>query len=233
MPSPPGSVPGVPADPGAGFRRVLEILERAARCAVGRQSAAIGASIPWRVRCSNTLKSRIRPYAPDNPRGDGADYQSKSAPRRSRITPALSGLRVTSIALLASPATTVRPVYGICAELSNSSGRRSVALFNDRPQQGAPQWSDPRHVHPDRDAVARGYGLHTCSTKPDPLDKTAFAFPRPAGGVDGGSGCMALGIRAVGRRSTLAVGPEAWTVFCQFLRIYRRRAAASVDAVCG
>jgi len=82
---------------------VREILERAARAPSG------GNLQPWRVHALagavlEDLKARIRPHAPTNPRGEGAEYEVYPSPlkepynaRRSRRSRLAAGPPATSM----------------------------------------------------------------------------------------------------------------------------------------
>ena len=99
---------------------VREILERAARAPSG------GNLQPWRVHALagavlEDLKARIRPHAPANPRGEGAEYQVYPSPLKEPTTPAASRSARCSTAPSAFPASTVRRAIANMPAISNSS----------------------------------------------------------------------------------------------------------------
>jgi nitroreductase len=155
---------------------VREILERAARAPSG------GNLQPWRVHALagavlEDLKARIRPHAPGNPRGEGAEYQVYPSPlkepynsRRFEVGAAL--YRAIGIPREDRPAR-----YRQYARNFEFFDAPVGLLFTIDRSMGAPQWSDLGMYIQTVMLIARAYGLHTCSIEAwTHWHKTASAF---------------------------------------------------------
>ncbi len=206
---------------------VREILERAARAPSG------GNLQPWRVHALagavlEDLKARIRPYAPDNPRGEGAEYQVYPSPLKEpyyarRFEVGADLYRAIGIPREDRPARYRQ--YAPQFRVLRRAGRPPV---HDRPQHGAAAMVGPRHVRPDRDAARPRLRARTpAASRPGPTGtrrSSAFlALPAEEMVFCG----MALGhadpaAPINGWRSTR----EALDGFASFSRICRRTAAA-------
>ena len=141
---------------------VRDILSRAARAPSG------GNIQPWRVHALTgapleNLKARIRPHAPKNPRGEGAEYQVYPEPlrepyhaRRHEVGAAL--YRAIGIAREDRPGRYRQ--YARNFEFFDAP----VGLFFSLDRtMGPSQWADLGMFVQTVMLLARGEGLHTCS----------------------------------------------------------------------
>jgi nitroreductase len=143
------------------FATVRDILDRAARAPSG------GNLQPWRVHALagaplEDLKARIRPFAPTNPRGEGAGYQIYPDPlkepyysRRGDVGALL--YRAIGIAHEDRPAR-----YRQYARNFEFFGAPVGLFFSIDRSMGPPQWSDLGMFVQTVMLLARGEGLHTC-----------------------------------------------------------------------
>jgi nitroreductase len=211
---------------------VRDILARAARAPSG------GNLQPWRVHALagavlEDLKARIRPHAPDNPRGEGAEYQVYPSPleepyygRRFQVGADL--YRAIGIPREDRPAR-----YRQFARNFEFFGAPVGLIFTIDRNMGPPQWSDLGMYIQTVMLLARAYGLHTCSIEAwTHWHKTASAFLAlpPEEMVFCG---MALGHSDLRRRSTAGGRPaKTWTALLISPDLSQKR-RRSVDAVCG
>jgi nitroreductase len=140
---------------------VREILGRAGRAPSG------GNLQPWRVYALagaplESLKARIRPYAPENPRGEGAEYpvypEHLKEPYRTRRFDVGADL-YRSIGIPYEDRAARYRQYARNFEFYDAP----VGLFFsiDR-TMGPPQWADLGMYVQTVMLLARAYGLHTC-----------------------------------------------------------------------
>ena len=226
MPSRPGSVAGRSCRPRCRLRRCARFSS--ARRA--RRRAAIcsrGASMRWPARCSRTSRrasARMR-----LPIRAGRAPSTRSIRRRSRspTTAAASRSARTSTARSAFPARTVPARYRQYARNFEFFGAPVGLLFTIDRSMGPPQWSDLGMYIQTVMLLARAYGLDTCSIEAwTHWHKTASAFLALPAERDGVLRHGARPWRPGGADQRLAVDPRGPGRLCEFLRIYRRRAAA-------
>jgi nitroreductase len=141
---------------------VRDILDRAARAPSG------GNLQPWRVHALSgapleDLKARVRPHAPTNPRGEGAEYAVYPDPlkepyhkRRYEVGAAL--YRAIGVPREDRPAR-----YRQYARNFEFFGAPVGLFFSIDRTMGPPQWSDLGMFVQTVMLLARGEGLHTCS----------------------------------------------------------------------
>lgn len=141
---------------------VRDILDRAARTPSG------GNLQPWRVHVLagsplEELKARIRPYAPTDPRGEGAEYRVYPEPLKEPY----HGRRREVGALLYHAigiAREDRPArYRQYARNFEFFGAPVGLFFSIDRTMGPPQWSDLGMFVQTVMLLARGEDLHTCS----------------------------------------------------------------------
>jgi nitroreductase len=155
---------------------VREILTRAARAPSG------GNLQPWRVQALagavlDDLKARIRPHAPSNPRGEGAEYQVYPSPLKEpynsrRFQVGADLYRAIGIPREDRPARYRQ--YARNFEFFDAPVGLLVTI--DR-SMGPPQWSDLGMYVQTVMLLARAYGLDTCSIEAwTHWHKTAAAF---------------------------------------------------------
>jgi nitroreductase len=155
---------------------VREILERAARAPSG------GNLQPWRVHALagavlEDLKARIRPYAPDNPRGEGAEYQVYPSPLKEPYYSRRFQVGADLYRAIGIPREDRPARYRQYAQNFEFFGAPVGLLFTIDRSMGAPQWSDLGMYIQTVMLLARGYGLHTCSIEAwTHWHKTASAF---------------------------------------------------------
>jgi nitroreductase len=141
---------------------VRDIIERAARAPSG------GNLQPWRVHALagavlEDLKARIRPYAPDSPRGEGAEYQVYPSPLKEpyygrRFQVGADLYRAIGIPREDRPAR-----YRQYARNFEFFGAPVGLIFTIDRSMGPPQWSDPGMYIQTVMLLARAHGLDTCS----------------------------------------------------------------------
>ncbi len=141
---------------------VRDILEHAARAPSG------GNLQPWRVHALagavlEDLKARIRPHAPHNPRGEGAEYQVYPSPLkepydRRRFEVGADLYRAIGIPREDRPAR-----YRQYARNFEFFGAPVGLIFTIDRSMGAPQWSDLGMYIQTVMLLARAHGLDTCS----------------------------------------------------------------------
>jgi nitroreductase len=155
---------------------VREILERAARAPSG------GNLQPWRVHALagaalEDLKARIRPYAPDNPRGEGAEYQVYPSPLKEPFYSRRFQVGADLYRAIGIPREDRPARYRQYAQNFEFFGAPVGLLFTIDRSMGAPQWSDLGMYIQTVMLLARAYGLHTCSIEAwTHWHKTASAF---------------------------------------------------------
>jgi len=155
---------------------VRDILERAARAPSG------GNLQPWRVHALagavlEDLKARIRPYAPDNPRGEGAEYQVYPSPLEEPYYTRRFQVGADLYRAIGVPREDRPARYRQYAQNFEFFGAPVGLLFTIDRSMGPPQWSDLGMYIQTVMLLARGYGLHTCSIEAwTHWHKTASAF---------------------------------------------------------
>jgi nitroreductase len=155
---------------------VREILERAARAPSG------GNLQPWRVHALagavlEDLKARIRPFAPDNPRGEGAEYQVYPSPLKEPYYSRRFEVGADLYRAIGVPREDRPARYRQYARNFEFFGAPVGLLFTIDRSMGPPQWSDLGMYIQTVMLLARGYGLHTCSIEAwTHWHKTASAF---------------------------------------------------------
>src|ERR1700730_16569110 len=140
---------------------VRDILDRAARAPSG------GNLQPWRVHALagaplEELKARIRPHAPANPRGEGAEYAVYPDPPKDpyharRYEVGADLYRTVGIPREDRPAR-----YRQYARNFEFFGAPVGLSFSIDRTMGPPQWSDLGMFVQTVMLLARGEGLHTC-----------------------------------------------------------------------
>jgi nitroreductase len=155
---------------------VREILERAARAPSG------GNLQPWRVHALagaalEDLKARIRPYAPDNPRGEGAEYEVYPSPLKEPYHSRRFQVGADLYRAIGIPREDRPARYRQYAQNFEFFGAPVGLLFTVDRSMGPPQWSDLGMFIQTVMLLARAYGLHTCSIEAwTHWHKTASAF---------------------------------------------------------
>ena len=155
---------------------VRDILERAARAPSG------GNLQPWRVHALagavlEDLKARIRPFAPDNPRGEGAEYQVYPSPLKEPYYSRRFQVGADLYRAIGIPREDRPARYRQYAQNFEFFGAPVGLLFTIDRSMGAPQWSDLGMYIQTVMLLARAYGLHTCSIEAwTHWHKTASAF---------------------------------------------------------
>jgi nitroreductase len=155
---------------------VREILTRAARAPSG------GNLQPWRVHALagavlENLKARIRPYAPDNPRGEGAEYQVYPSPLKEPYYSRRFQVGADLYRAIGIPREDRPARYRQYARNFEFFGAPVGLLFTIDRSMGAPQWSDLGMYIQTVMLLARVHGLHTCSIEAwTHWHKTASAF---------------------------------------------------------
>jgi nitroreductase len=140
---------------------VREILTRAARAPSG------GNLQPWRVHALagavlEDLKARIRPYAPSNPRGEGAEYQVYPSPLKEPYNGRRFEVGADLYRAIGIPREDRPARYRQYARNFEFFGAPVGLLFTIDRSMGAPQWSDlGMHIQTVM-LLARAYGLDTC-----------------------------------------------------------------------
>jgi nitroreductase len=140
---------------------VREILTRAARAPSG------GNLQPWRVHALagavlEDLKARIRPYAPSNPRGEGAEYQVYPSPLKEPYNGRRFEVGADLYRAIGIPREDRPARYRQYARNFEFFGAPVGLLFTIDRSMGPPQWSDlGMHIQTVM-LLARAYGLDTC-----------------------------------------------------------------------
>jgi nitroreductase len=140
---------------------VREILTRAARAPSG------GNLQPWRVHALagavlEDLKARIRPFAPDNPRGEGAEYQVYPSPLKEPYYSRRFEVGADLYRAIGVPREDRPARYRQYARNFEFFGAPVGLLFTIDRSMGPPQWSDlGMHIQTVM-LLARAYGLDTC-----------------------------------------------------------------------
>ena len=233
MPSRPGSVAGRSFRPRCRWRRCAKSSRLAARAPSG------GNLQPWRVHALagavlEDLKARIRPHAPTNPRGEGAEYQVYPSPlkepynaRRFEVGAAL--YRAIGIPREDRPAR-----YRQYARNFEFFDAPVGPADFDRPQHGAAAMVRPRHVHPDRDAARpRLWARHLQHRG---LDPSGTRRRRPSSPCRRRRWCSAAWRSAMAtrrRRSTAGGRPARTSTALRISLDLSPKRRRSVDAVCG
>jgi nitroreductase len=143
------------------LKTVRDILDRAARAPSG------GNLQPWLVHALagaplEDLKSRIRPHAPTNPRGEGGEYAVNPAPLKEpyygrRATVGADLYRSIGIAREDRPGR-----YRQYARNFEFYDAPVGLFFSIDRTMGPPQWADLGMFVQTVMLIARGEGLHTC-----------------------------------------------------------------------
>jgi nitroreductase len=155
---------------------VREILERAARAPSG------GNLQPWRVHALGgaaleDLKARIRPYAPNNPRGEGAEYEVYPSPLKEPYHSRRFQVGADLYRAIGIPREDRPARYRQYARNFEFFGAPVGLLFTIDRSMGSPQWSDLGMYVQTVMLLARAYGLHSCSIEAwTHWHKTASAF---------------------------------------------------------
>jgi nitroreductase len=141
---------------------VREILTRAARAPSG------GNLQPWRVHAVagavlEDFKARIRPYAPSNPRGEGAEYQVYPSPLKEPYDSRRFEVGADLYRAIGIPREDRPARYRQYARNFEFFGAPVGLLFTIDRSMGPPQWSDLGMYIQTVMLLARAYGLDTCS----------------------------------------------------------------------
>ncbi len=141
---------------------VRDILDRAARAPSG------GNLQPWRVHALagavlEDLKARIRPHAPSNPRGEGAEYQVYPSPLKEPYNTRRFEVGADLYRAIGIPREDRSARYRQYARNFEFFGAPVGLLFTIDRSMGAPQWSDLGMYIQTVMLLARAYGLDTCS----------------------------------------------------------------------
>jgi nitroreductase len=155
---------------------IREILTRAARAPSG------GNLQPWRVHALagavlEDLKARIRPHAPSNPRGEGAEYQVYPSPLKEPYHSRRFQVGADLYRAIGIPREDRPARYRQYARNFEFFGAPIGLLFTIDRSMGPPQWSDLGMYIQTVMLLARAYGLDTCSIEAwTHWHKTASAF---------------------------------------------------------
>jgi nitroreductase len=141
---------------------VRDILDRAARAPSG------GNLQPWRVYALagavlEDLKARIRPYAPSNPRGEGAEYQVYPSPLKEPYNSRRFEVGADLYRAIGIPREDRPARYRQYARNFEFFGAPVGLLFTIDRSMGPPQWSDLGMYVQTVMLIARACGLDTCS----------------------------------------------------------------------
>ena len=141
---------------------VRELIARAARAASG------GNLQPWRVHALagavlEELKARIRPHAPSNPRGEGAEYQVYPSPLKEPYYSRRFQVGADLYRAIGIPREDRPARYRQYARNFEFFGAPVGLLFTMDRSMGPPQWSDLGMYVQTVMLLARAYGLDTCS----------------------------------------------------------------------
>jgi nitroreductase len=155
---------------------VRDILDRAARAPSG------GNLQPWRVHALagvalEDLKARIRPRAPVNPRGEGAEYQVYPDPLKEPYSSRRYDVGAQLYAAIGIPREDRPGRYRQFARNFEMFGAPVGLFFSIDRTMGPPQWSDLGMFVQTVMLLARGEGLHTCAIEAwTSWHKTVTAF---------------------------------------------------------
>jgi nitroreductase len=155
---------------------VREVLARAARAPSG------GNLQPWRVHALagavlEDLKARIRPHAPTNPRGEGAEYEVYPSPLKEPYNARRFEVGALLYRALGIPREDRAARYRQYARNFEFFGAPVGLLISVDRTMGPPQWSDLGMFVQTVMLLARGYGLDSCSIEAWTFwHKTASAF---------------------------------------------------------
>jgi nitroreductase len=141
---------------------VRDILERAARAPSG------GNLQPWRVHALTgapleALKAEIRPHAPTNPRGEGAEYAVYPAALKEPYNARRYEVGALLYRALGIPREDRAARYRQYARNFEFFDAPIGLFFTIDRSMGPPQWSDLGMYVQTVMLLARGAGLHTCS----------------------------------------------------------------------
>jgi nitroreductase len=155
---------------------VRDILDRAARAPSG------GNLQPWRVHALagaslEDLKARIRPHAPANPRGEGAEYQVYPDPLKEPYSSRRYQVGAELYAAIGIAREDRPGRYHQFARNFEMFGAPVGLFFSIDRTMGPPQWSDLGMFVQTVMLLARGEGLHTCAIEAwTSWHKTVTAF---------------------------------------------------------
>jgi len=140
---------------------VRDILDRAARAPSG------GNLQPWRVYALagaplEELRARIRPQAPTNPRGEGAEYRIYPDPLKEPYNGRRYEVGALLYRTLGIPREDRPARYRQYARNFEFFGAPVGLFFCIDRTMGPPQWSDLGMFVQTLMLLARGEGLHTC-----------------------------------------------------------------------
>jgi nitroreductase len=141
---------------------VRNILDRAARAPSG------GNLQPWRVHALTgapleALKAKIRPHAPANPRGEGAEYAVYPAPLKEPYQARRYEVGALLYRALGIPREDRAARYRQYARNFEFFDAPVGLFFSIDRSMGPPQWSDLGMYLQTVMLLARTAGLHTCS----------------------------------------------------------------------
>ena len=140
---------------------VCDILDRAARAPSG------GNLQPWRVHALagaplEDLKARIRPHAPTNPRGEGAEYRIYPDPLKEPYYRWRHEVGALLYRVIGIPREDRPARYRQYARNFEFFGAPVGLFFSIDRTMGPPQWSDVGMFVQTVMLLARGENLHTC-----------------------------------------------------------------------
>ena len=141
---------------------VRGILDRAARAPSG------GNLQPWRVHALagaplEDLKARIRPYAPANPRGEGAEYQVYPEPLKEPYYARRRDVGAKLYHAIGIPREDRAARYRQYARNFELFGAPVGLFFSIDRTMGPPQWSDLGGFVQTVLLLCRAHGLHSCA----------------------------------------------------------------------
>jgi nitroreductase len=141
---------------------VRDILDRASRAPSG------GNLQPWRVHALageplESLKARIRPHAPVNPRGEGNGYQVYPDPLKEPYSSRRHDIGAQLYEAIGIPRADRPARYRQFAHNFELFGAPVGLFFSIDRTMGPPQWSDLGMFVQTVMLLARSEGLHTCS----------------------------------------------------------------------
>jgi nitroreductase len=155
---------------------VREILELAARAPSG------GNLQPWRVHALAgavlaDLEARIRPHAPANPRGEGAEYPVYPSPLKEPYNARRFEVGAALYRAIGIPREDRAARYRQYARNFEFFGAPVGLFFTIDRSMGPPQWSDLGMYVQTVMLLARAYGLDSCGIEAWTFwHKTAAAF---------------------------------------------------------
>jgi nitroreductase len=140
---------------------VRDILDRAARAPSG------GNVQPWRVHVLagvplEDLKARVRPHAPTNPRGEGAEYRIYPDPLKEPYNKRRHEVGALLYRAIGIPREDRPARYRQYARNFEFFDAPVGLFFSIDRTMGPPQWSDLGMFVQTVMLLARGEGLHTC-----------------------------------------------------------------------